>query len=326
MDNFILKEINNAEWSKIWNILEFSNLLQSWEYGEVKSLSKWKVSRYLIENNKNVKIAIFQVLYINLKFIGGIARINRGPIFIDKNLSDDSEIIEKTIKAIIKESKKRKWRILFFAPELQNNYLNKKIMKSLSFKKRKVPEWGSLKISLQNNEDYLFKSLKSKWRNLLRKSIKSKSKITKIDLKGEKFENFLLTYKEFQNNKKFIGVSEKFLRNMFLINSDKWKIYLYVAEKEESYCNEKRNLGSLLSIQHGKTATYLIGISNEKGRKFNINYLLLWEAIISAKENKCLWFDLGGLNDNTPKGIKHFKEGTNGTFYELIGEFWKFIF
>ena len=115
------------------------------------------------------------------------------------------------------------------------------------------------------------------------------------------------------------------MTNLFLLSSEKWKIYLYTAVKEKSFCNENENLGSLFSIQHGKTATYLIGISNDKGRKLNINYLLLWKAIISAKENKCLWFDLGGINANTPKGIKHFKEGTNGIFYQLIGEYWKLI-
>jgi lipid II:glycine glycyltransferase (peptidoglycan interpeptide bridge formation enzyme) len=52
---------------------------------------------------------------------------------------------------------------------------------------------------------------------------------------------------------------------------------------------------------------------------------LLWEAILHAKKDGCEWFDIGGLNETTPKGIAHFKQGLNSELYSLVGE-WRYFF
>ena len=77
----------------------------------------------------------------------------------------------------------------------------------------------------------------------------------------------------------------------------------------------------LVSVIHGTTATYLIGNISNEGRKSNINYKMLWAAIIHAKQTGCQYFDLGGINKNTPKGISHFKSGLRGNNYNLINGF-----
>jgi hypothetical protein len=38
------------------------------------------------------------------------------------------------------------------------------------------------------------------------------------------------------------------------------------------------------------------------------------------KKNGSMWFDVGGLNVETPKGIAHFKKGVQSDQYYLIGE------
>ena len=76
----------------------------------------------------------------------------------------------------------------------------------------------------------------------------------------------------------------------------------------------------LVSIVHGDTATYLIGNTNAEGRRVQANYAMLWQAIIDAKSLGCGWYDLGGLNKNTPKGVAGFKSGLNGDNYQLVGE------
>ncbi len=81
----------------------------------------------------------------------------------------------------------------------------------------------------------------------------------------------------------------------------------------------------LVSIRHGDTATYLIGITNNEGRELQVNYALLWQAILDAKKNGCMWFDIGGLDATTPKGIAHFKKGVQSDPYYLIGEWRGFI-
>ena len=88
---------------------------------------------------------------------------------------------------------------------------------------------------------------------------------------------------------------------------------------------DKKLLGMLVSVLHGRTSTYFIGYTNRLRRKYNANYLLIWRALIDKKFGS-RWFDLGGLNSNTPKGIAHFKNGMNGNIYHNIPKFYKFFF
>ena len=42
--------------------------------------------------------------------------------------------------------------------------------------------------------------------------------------------------------------------------------------------------------------------------------------ILDAKNNGCMWFDIGGLDATTPQGIAHFKKGVQSEPYCLIGK------
>ena len=51
-----------------------------------------------------------------------------------------------------------------------------------------------------------------------------------------------------------------------------------------------------------------LGVTNNTGKKLQANSVLLWEAIIHSKYLGCKWFDIGGLSEETPKGIADFKK------------------
>ena len=107
-------------------------------------------------------------------------------------------------------------------------------------------------------------------------------------------------------------------------NHEDWVFNIFTAKARDSN-NSEEYLGILVSIEHGDTAIYLIGATTDKGRKYQSNYVLLWEAILEAGRNGCRWFDIGGLNETTPKGIAHFKKGIQAHPYALIGE-WRGFF
>ena len=70
---------------------------------------------------------------------------------------------------------------------------------------------------------------------------------------------------------------------------------------------------------------YLIGLTTDIGRKYQANYAMLWLGILNAKRNGCSKFDIGGLNDDTPSGVAHFKNGLKSSMYSLSGE-WRGVF
>ena len=90
-----------------------------------------------------------------------------------------------------------------------------------------------------------------------------------------------------------------------------------VVRRRENYQTLLAALSSVKSIRIPKP----LNLENEeKGRQVEANSALYWHSIVQAKHSGCRWFDVGGLSDETPKGIADFKRGLNGTPYQLVGE------
>ena len=160
-------------------------------------------------------------------------------------------------------------------------------------------------------------NMNGKWRNLLRKGQKQKTfieKVTNIDTAIKLVE----IYDKFQKLRNFRGISKDLLLGMLELKGSDVKISIY----RTTAIDEISTTGFVFIATSGDTATYLVGWSNDKGRSQQSNYLLLWEAINISKKEGLIWFDLGGLTKNTPKGIAHFKKGVKGEFYENLGEFY----
>ena len=131
-------------------------------------------------------------------------------------------------------------------------------------------------------------------------------------------------YKKLQLDKGFSGIPESLIIALAKQYDESWEFNLFFAN-EHMHKDIENSVGVLVSIHHGDTATYFIGSTNDKGRNLNANYVLLWEAIMFAKHSGCKWFDIGGLDSTTPKGIAHFKHGLNFEPYNLVGE-WRGFF
>ena len=313
-NQFKVKEITDyAEWTNLWKHVTFANLMQSWEYGEAKRIQKWEPFRFLILDEDDNPIAMFQVLHKGLPLIGGVARINRGPIyfqdFIDNPL--ENKIISKIFTTIKILAKQKKWWYVSFSPELADSSDNKLALESIGIKQitKQIPH-GSIRLYLNTSLDDLFMGLKSKWRNLLRKAQKLDFEVVEV-LNKEELDLIIDTYIKFQEENKFTGIPKKLLVSMLSNQSEftKYKVYKTSFENKLS--------GFVFIAYHGDTATYLIGWTSYEGRKQNANYILLWNAICQAKELGLKWFDMGGVNENTPKGIRHFKNGVQGVEYNL---------
>ena len=320
--NFDIKEIGEKEWETLWPLFNYHNLQQSWGYGEAKcETSSWKFIHFLIKDNYDNPIAIVQVLYKSYGILGVLGRVNKGPLMNYGSNLITKDIYLEVIECLLKEIRKRNWRIIFLAPDIEKESIKKSELKSIGLIFRKKSAWASLKISLNYTEEVLMKNLKSKWRNLLRKAIKSNLIIEHWNQESYVLEELIKFYEDMQKEKKFTGISSDLIKSLSTKEGPSWAFNLYKATiKDKENKGRKLTVGMLLSIRHGDTETYTIGITNKTGRLCNANYLLLWNSILESKRKGCRWFDLGGLNKNTPKGIAHFKKGTNGIPYELIGE------
>ncbi|MDB2676339.1 peptidoglycan bridge formation glycyltransferase FemA/FemB family protein [Amylibacter sp.] len=316
---YVTREIYRQEWEVYWGKITFSNLLQSWEYGQAKSSSQgWVPLRYAIENIDGEVVAIAQILTKTLPFFGGVARLNRGPLLFTEFDDPEYENYLEVLQSILELKQKKRWWLFFIAPEIARNIVDKSKLDALGLRLRNTSRWGSSVVNLKCNLDDIVKNLNGKWRNLLRKAQKSDLEVRKIVMSDPEFERAMYMYKKMQKEKNFSGTPVDLLRNLGTCKGSVWDFNIYIGELD--FPSGKEIVGMVITVRHNKTSTYLVGCSSHEGRKLSVNYILLFQAISDAKKFGCLNFDLGGLNENTPKGVAHFKRGISGKEYELLGE------
>lgn len=317
-----LEKLDSIRWEEYWAKIEGANMLQSIQYGKAKQGKFLSVYNYLIKDESDNPQGVIQLLVREISFVGGIARINRGPLFFENNHGElDRAKVDKTLRAIKDKAITNHWWYVRFAPELKDDgELYDVLIANGMLKIDKASQYGSLLISLNQSEEELFSGLKGKWRNLLRKAMSFDTTLLRMSNEND-IEYLISNYIKYQEVKGFTGIPESLLRALAKQKGKDWDFRMLGAYVD----NNKEPLAVLVSVRHGDTSTYLIGMSSDDGRRLNLNYLLLWDAIIGAKLSGCRYFDLGGLNADTTKGVAHFKKGTGGVDYKLIGEWHWFI-
>ena len=323
IEDWSLKDLTHEEWKEFWINCNHTNMLQSWHYGDAKKEAEgWHPKRYLIMNENSKPVAIVQVLIKLFPLVGGIARLNRGPLLLSKELtSKEIQYKINSLNLLLKESKKKNWRMFQAAPELPNSNLSEFGLKAIGFKKLPLDPWASGLLSLKLDEDEILMSFNGKWRNTMRKGEKLGVKVKMRDCGKDELKLLLKNYQDLQKSRNFSGLSNQLIERLAIKSDSDCEFCLFTAHDNSKDYNEP--LGILVSVRSGDTAIYLIGISTEQGRLMHVNSVLLWKAILHSKNSNCDWFDIGGLNESTPKGVAKFKQGLNANPYKLIGEWRK---
>jgi len=319
-----LEEVGKNSWDDFWPKVEFANLMQSWEYGEAKKCEGWGLKRFLLIDRQKNKRGLLQILVKEIPFFGGVIRINRGPVWFESEIDNmpDKDDLCALWKTIRKYMLHRRWWFVSCAPECLKTVESERAFLQSGYRpSRKKTPYGSSRLHLMGNDiDYLFMNLRKKWRNLLRKGQKLGVNPIEVTSK-DKIIELIRIYENFQKIKFFDGISSSLLLGMFDMSSDSFQIKVYQTLGEDNI----QTSGFVFIAYTGNTATYLVGWSSEIGRAQQANYLLIWKSIEDAKKAGLSWFDLGGINANTPKGVAHFKNGVNAEPFQNIGEYSSFF-
>lgn len=320
-----VRTLDKVEWDSYWRRCHQANLLQSWEYGAAKEKAEgWKAYRFMVCDEATHFVALAQILVREIPLVGGVARLNRGPLLLD-DASLDSSAYNRLISmgALLREARRRRWWLMQAAPELPPTNEVKQGLAWLGFKKLPVSAWGSARLALHTNERELLMSLNGKWRNSMRKGEKMGVVASHHEADCPEIEMLVRSYQELQDNRRFVGLSEKLIRALAVQHGDGWQFSLFIARVSGAVPTDE-HLGVLVTIKSGNTAIYLVGSTTDEGRRMQANSVLLWQAILHAKRSGCAWFDIGGLDEATPAGVAEFKRGVNAAPYRLSGE-WRWL-
>ncbi len=310
-NRFIVDEIDLYEYKKIYKKLNFANLshIQTPGYYLNKNDSYYLKISYKNNIYGIVSLTKKYFCFGLIKFI----RINDGPLICEEFHKYKYLVLYEIIRFI----KNKYAKFISFSPPYIYKY--DKPFKKLNFIKLRSYPSKTYIVDLLNPEQELLKKLRGNWRNGLKKGLKlAKAKqINDIEM----IKNILLDYNEYAINLSFIPISQEKCLNWLFNDSENngllgLKIYQAFSLKEP-----EKNLGSIGVLFFKDKALYLFGFTNDIGRKFQANTLLLWHAIIESKKKGIKEFDLGGFNKNTSNGIKKFKEGLNGRIIETLGEY-----
>lgn len=320
-----IRQVSHSEWSGYWADCADQNLLQSWEYGEAKRQSDgWIPHRLVVFDRIDKPIALVQVLTRSLPILGGIARINRGPLLLNGSANEDVQLKIDTLHLLMSEARRQRWWIVQIAPEICDSEYVRLGLKKLGFRKQANPAWASSLIDLSLSVDELHNRLNRRWKRVLLKALKFGVIVKKSELTDSRLAHLLKSYGDLQKRNKFAGINSKLIREMSKTKSVDWDFNLFVAELVvEGAPNEE--VGYRVTVRSGQTVIDFMVSTSEKGREVEANSALYWHAILQAQESGCRWFDVGGLSESTPKGIADFKQGLNGIPYQLIGEWRKWV-
>jgi lipid II:glycine glycyltransferase (peptidoglycan interpeptide bridge formation enzyme) len=168
------------------------------------------------------------------------------------------------------------------------------------------------------NSDEIFESFHKKWRYNIR--VASRKGVECKVCGTECLDDFYGLMEETGKRDGFYIRSKEYFRQMLENMGEHCRLYM-------CYLNGEPLSGAVTTQYAGKTC-YVYGASTAKMRNVMPNYLMQWNMICWAVENKCEIYDFQGIpfykDENHPNyGVYRFKQGFNGEVLTYAGEFVK---
>ena len=309
-------EIDRETWNLHWPKVRHAPILQSWEYGEAKRQAQhFRPQRFLLQK-EGQPLGLLQALVYSLPLLGGVARINRGPVFFSDALrvSPSWEEVKEIMAAIRETAKCQRWRLLRIIPEFSSDDDFTPMLAELGFKKRVTSPVASAVIDIARSPEEIRAGFHGKWRNLLNKSETMDLEL-EVPPMADALPFLIDEYEKMQMEKNFKGLPARLLRAIVAQQGLMWNCRILFAHRQGKHHS------AIMVVGHGDTCTYMIAWTSEEGRRLQANYFLLWQAMLLFRDMGYSFFDIGGLGANTTEGVEHFKKRLQGQEYTLIGEY-----
>jgi lipid II:glycine glycyltransferase (peptidoglycan interpeptide bridge formation enzyme) len=302
---------------------ESGDLLQSYEWGDLKSKSGWKPIRVFAESEGRI-IAAASILKRNIPRTGrSILYASRGPVFDTTN----SDLVREFTSGLESIARKHRAILLKIDPPVPvEDAVSVANLQAVGFKPIAASGFGGtqpkcvMQLDLDKSEDDLLRSFKEKWRYNIRlaerKGVKIREKCSREDL-----PIFYELLRETCERDGFLVRGLGYFEDMWDALAPAGYMNLAIA-----FLNDKP-LSAVLIYRFGNRCWYTYGASSNQDRNVMPNHLIQWRMIRVALADGCKWYDFRGVSPKTGEGDAHleglnrFKDGFNPRFVEYIGEF-----
>ena len=313
----LTNESDINEFNKFLANNERCNFQQSLEWSKVKT--SWKTEVILAEDkNKNI-IGSLTVWIRKIPIFGHIMYAPRGPICDVHN----KEVLEQLTEGAKELAKKYKAIVLRIEPDIKSDDIEfKNNMIELGYKikddaknfREEIQPRYVFRLDVKGkSEDEVFKNFHQKTRYNVRLATKKGVTVkdgTREDLKD--FHKIMITTGKRDG---FIIRPLEYFEKMYdELGQEHMKILMAYYEGKP--------ISGVIPIIYGNKTWYLYGASSNEHRNLMPNYLLQWEMIKLALQNKSDIYDLRGVPGiaDDSNGLYRFKKGFGAEYTEFIGE------
>jgi len=265
--------VSLVEWNRFLQKHPNAHLLQTGEWGELKSGFGWEPVR-IVNGEEGLQI-LFRKLPLGFT-IGYIPK----PVISNQSISDQfwEEIDEmcRRHRAIFLKLEPDSWNFEFIL-----------YLPSFILSKHNIQPPRTMIIDLSGNEEEILARMKQKTRYNIRLAMKKGVTVRAWD-DVESFHKMMLV----TGDRDRFGVhSLEYYRCAYELFHPTGMCELLVAEYEG------RPLAALMVLARGRRAWYFYGASTDEERNRMPTYLLQWEAVKWAKARGCEEYDLWGVPD-----------------------------
>jgi lipid II:glycine glycyltransferase (peptidoglycan interpeptide bridge formation enzyme) len=274
MTKYNMPTVSLADWNHFLSQRPNAHLLQTGEWGELKSAFGWKPVR-VISGNVGVQI-LFRKL--PLGFTVG---------YIPKAVISDQSISEQFWNEIDSVCKSHRAIFLKLEPDLWNDQQPETWNLKLETSPHNIQPPRTIIINIKDNEDTILAKMKQKTRYNIRLAEKKGVTVRAWD-DIESFHKMMLV----TGGRDGFGIhSLEYYKRAYELLHPKGLGEILVAEYEG------KPLAALFVARNGYRAYYLYGASTDEERNRMPTYLLQWEAMKWAKSHGCEEYDLWGVPD-----------------------------
>jgi peptidoglycan pentaglycine glycine transferase (the first glycine) len=312
-----MPELTLAEWNTLLEDHPTAHLLQTGEWGELKSAFGWEPVRMQV-GGMGAQI-LFRRLPLGLTF----AYIPKGPMIWKPTLEESRKFWSEVDSAC------RLRRAIFLKVEQDGweDGNSSNTLPSTDFipSPQHVQPRGTLVIDLHASEEEVFNRMKPKTRYNIRLAGRKGVTVRASDDIG----NFHTLISVTSHRGEFHVHSLEYYRRAFELFHPRGMCELFVSEYQG------RTLAALMVFACKGTGYYFYGASADEERNRKPTYPLQWEAIRWAQQRGCLEYDMWGIPDEAASmdddeageredglwGVYRFKRGFGGEVRRAVRAF-----
>ena len=300
-----MDELTLNEWSEFLSKCPNAHLLQTAQWGELKSNFGWEVVRLVARDDDSTWGA--QILFRHLPLGYSFAYLPKGPLLMDDVRTAENSIPGPSYwKEVDQVCHKKKAIFLKIDPD---DYPDSAVFNAADLSDgfqhnpHSIQPRRTLVVSLEGPEEMIMARMKQKTRYNIRLAGK---KDIRVEASGDVATFYQLM--EATGERDQFGIhTQAYYQDAYELFSAEDKCVLLIAEFQG------HPIAGLMAFAAGTRSWYLYGASASRHRERMPTYLLQWEAIKWARSKGCLHYDLYGIPDHDQEHLEaNFQDRRDG--------------